>query len=98
MAEVCCKGSSHRSTELDSNILRRLNRIEGQVRGVKGMIESDVYCDDILNQVTAIRSALDSVSKLILENHIQHCLAEQIQSGEMGVIDELIKTVGRMLK
>ena len=98
MSETCCKGASHRDSQLDQNLLRRLNRIEGQVRGIKGMIEKDVYCDDILTQVTAVGAALDAVSKTILDNHIRHCITEKIQAGEMEAVDELIKTVGRMLR
>ena len=86
-----------RGHKLKSNLLSRLNRIEGQVRGIKGMLEKDAYCDDILNQVAAARSALDSVSKLILENHIRSCLVEKIRSGDDEIVDELLVTIGKML-
>ena len=87
-----------REDKLKSNLMTRLNRVEGQIRGVKGMLENDVYCDNILQQITAVRSALDSVSKLILENHIRGCLVEKIQNNEMEVIDELLVTIGKILK
>jgi DNA-binding FrmR family transcriptional regulator len=96
--DVCCVDNIHRSEKLNENLIKRLNRIEGQIRGVKGMIEKEVYCDDILNQVRAIRSALDSVSKLILENHIRTCLSEKIKAGDESSIEELIVTFGRILK
>ena len=93
MSKTCCTQGAHRTTELDQSLLRRLNRIEGQIRGIKGMIEGDVYCDDILTQVTAARSALDSVSKIILENHICSCIADQIQAGEMEPILRAVSAI-----
>jgi DNA-binding FrmR family transcriptional regulator len=96
--QVCCVDNIHRGEKLNENLIKRLNRIEGQIRGVKGMVEKEVYCDDILNQVRAIRSALDSVSKLILENHIRICLSEKMKSGDESSVEELIDTVGRILK
>lgn len=86
-----------RSERYRSTLIKRINLIEGQVRGIKGMIEKDVYCDEILNQVASIQSALNSVGKLILENHIHGCLVDRIKKGEDEVVDELIKTIGRML-
>lgn len=81
-----------------TSILNRLNRIEGQVRGVKGMVEKDVYCDDILNQITAIQSALKSVSRVIFENHVKGCIAEKMAHGDHEAIDELIYTMEKMMK
>lgn len=86
-----------REEKLKSNITKRLNRIEGQVRGVKGMIENNIYCDDILQQVSAIRAALDSINKLILENHIKTCVLDKIKKGDKEILDELMITIGRML-
>lgn len=79
-------------------LLSRCNRIEGQVRGVKKMIENDIYCDDILNQIAAARSALDSLSKVLLEHHMKSCLIHRVQSGDFEVIDELLTTIGKMTK
>lgn len=97
-----CGDSSERTTtresKLKSNLLTRLNRIEGQVRGIKGMIEKDSYCDDVLNQVAAAQAALNSVSKLILENHIHGCLVKKIRAGEDEIVDELLITIGKLLK
>lgn len=78
-------------------LITRLNRVEGQVRGIKGMIEKDVYCDDILNQISAIQAAMKSISKLILEGHMKSCLIERIQAGDTEVVDELLDTIGKML-
>lgn len=100
----CCANStsearkSHHSDKTKLNLVTRLNRIEGQIRGVRGMIERDVYCDDILNQIAAIQSALNSVGKLLLEGHMKGCVIERIQDGDADVIDELLKTMARLMK
>lgn len=87
-----------REQNLKQNLVTRLNRVEGQVRGIKGMIEKDSYCNDVLNQISAVQAALDSISKLVLENHIHGCLVEKIRAGEDQIVDELIVTIGKMLK
>ncbi|CAM4226659.1 metal-sensing transcriptional repressor [Bacillus manliponensis] len=97
----CCNNhdrQSHRTSEEKNKLIVRLNRIEGQVRGVKGMIEKDVYCDDILNQLAAVQSALNGVGKLLLEHHMKSCVIERIQNGESEVVDELLKTVNKLMK
>jgi len=86
-----------RDEKLKNSLVTRLNRVEGQVRGIKGMIERDVYCNDVLNQISAVQSALDSVSELVLENHIRGCLVEKIQAGDDKIVDELLVTIGKML-
>jgi len=86
-----------REQKLKDSLITRLNRAEGQVRGIKGMIERDAYCNDVLNQISAVQAALDSVSKLVLENHIRGCLVEKIQSGDDKIVDELLVTIGKML-
>ena len=88
----------NRSQKLRDSLVTRLNRVEGQVRGIKGMIEKDAYCDDILNQISAAQAALNSISKLVLESHMKSCLIERIQSGETEVVDELLNTIKKMLK
>lgn len=87
-----------RSEKAKKEMINRLNRIEGQIRGIKGMIEKDVYCDDILNQITSVHSAMNSLSKLILNNHMKSCLISRIQAGDMEVVDELLYTINKMLK
>ena len=87
-----------RSEKVKKDLIARLNRIEGQVRGIKGMVEKDVYCDDVLNQVSAVHSAMNSVSRLILNNHMKSCLVTRIQAGELDVVDELLYTIEKMLK
>ena len=92
-----CEKITVREDKLKSNLVTRLNRVEGQIRGIKGMIEKDVYCNDVLVQISAAQAALDSVSKMLLENHIRGCLVKKIQAGEDEIIDELIVTIGKML-
>lgn len=89
---------SHHSEQMKSNLTSRLNRIEGQIRGIKGMIEKDTYCDDVLNQIAAVQSALNSVGKLLLEGHMKSCIVERIEAGEHEVIDELLITVNKLMK
>lgn len=89
---------SHRPEQITQNLAKRLNRIEGQIRGIKGMIEKNVYCDDVLIQIAAVQSAINGVGKVLLESHMKSCIVERIQSGDEEVVDELLKTIGKMLK
>ncbi len=99
----CCVDDCHhrnpnRSDKTKQALVSRLNRIEGQVRGIKGMIEKDIYCDDVLIQIAAVQSAMKSVSKLLLESHMKSCLISRIQAGENEVVDELLSTIEKMMK
>jgi CsoR family transcriptional regulator, copper-sensing transcriptional repressor len=101
MEKHCCSHngkSAHHSEQFKTGLLKRLNRIEGQVRGVSKMIAGDVYCDDVLTQISAVRNALASVSQVLFDAHMRSCITEQIQSGRTEVIDELQETIRRMLK
>jgi DNA-binding FrmR family transcriptional regulator len=89
---------SHHSDKVKSNLISRLNRIEGQIRGVKGLIEKDTYCDDVLNQISSIQSALNGVGKLLLEHHMKSCVIERIQDGDQDVIGELLTTINKLMK
>ncbi|WP_409343263.1 metal-sensitive transcriptional regulator [Paenibacillus sp. MBLB4367] len=89
---------SHHSDKTKTNLISRLNRIEGQIRGVKGLIEKDTYCDDVLNQIASIQAALNGVGKLLLENHMKSCVVERIQEGDHAVITELITTMNKLMK
>ncbi|MCH5586097.1 metal-sensitive transcriptional regulator [Shimazuella sp. AN120528] len=89
---------SHHSDKIKKNLMNRLSRIEGQVRGVKGLIEKDTYCDDVLNQIASIQSALNGVGKLLLEQHLKTCVVERFQEGDEEVIDELLITVNKLMK
>ncbi|MGM0508724.1 MAG: metal-sensitive transcriptional regulator [Fusobacteriota bacterium] len=94
----CHMNGKHHSEEFKKKIGTRLKRIEGQVRGINKMIQNDVYCDDILNQITSIRSALSGVSTLLLEAHIESCVIDKIKNDDDEVIQELSKTIRKMLK
>jgi len=89
---------SHHSEKTVRELVSRMNRIEGQVRGIKGMIERQAYCDDVLNQISSAQSALDGVSKLLLEKHMKSCVQEQLRDGNEEVVDEVLKTIFRMMK
>jgi len=89
---------SHHSDKTKKSIINRLNRIEGQVRGLKGLIEKDTYCDDVLNQISSVQSALNGVGKLLLEHHMKSCVIDRIQDGEHQVIDELLITINKLMK
>jgi DNA-binding FrmR family transcriptional regulator len=93
----CAGRSTMRADKLKSDLASRLNRVEGQIRGIKSMIEKDVYCDDILNQIAAAHAALESVGKQLLKNHIQGCVVEKIKNGDAEIVDELLATIGKML-
>ena len=95
--QVCCRHTHREPQEYDA-LLKRLSRIEGQVRGVRGMVEKEAYCTDILTQVSAIQSALNAFSRELLANHIRTCVTEGIQSGNTEVVDELVRTVEKLMK
>ncbi len=94
----CCDRTTERNDILKSGLISRLNRIEGQIRGIKGMVESDVYCDDVLIQISAAQAALNSVSKIVLKDHVKGCVVNRIASGDKEIADELIVTIGRLYK
>ncbi len=92
------KRKSHHDEKTVLELVTRMNRIEGQIRGIRGMIERRVYCDDILNQMSSVQSALHGASQLLLEKHMKSCVAEQLQSGDGKVVDELLKTIFKLVK
>lgn len=95
----CCKGKTkQRSGKEYKDLMNRLNRIEGQVRGVKNMVENNIYCVDILTQVSAINAALNSFNKVLLANHIKTCVADDIRQGKDETIDELVVTLQKLMK
>jgi DNA-binding FrmR family transcriptional regulator len=79
-------------------LLNRLSRIEGQVRGVKAMVERDAYCTDIITQVSAINSALNSFNKVLLANHIKTCVTQDIKDGKEETVDELVTVLQKLMK
>lgn len=95
--ECCLKTKKREQTEY-KDLINRLNRIEGQVRGVKNMVENDVYCIDILTQVSAITAALNSFNKVLLSNHIKTCVTDNIKEGNNQVVDELVVALQKLMK
>ncbi len=89
---------AHHSYEDKADMVKRLNRIEGQIRGIGRMIEEDVYCDDILHQFMSVESAIGGVKTQLLEAHMKSCVVEQIRSGRTEVIDELSRTIRKMIR
>lgn len=94
----CCHKKKERSEKEYKDLLNRLSRIEGQVRGIRGMLEKDAYCTDILVQVSAVNAALNSFSKVLLSNHIRTCVAGNIREGNDEVIDELVTVLQKLMK
>lgn len=98
MCPSCCERKKHRQEAEYQDLLKRLNRIEGQVRGVKKMLEEDRYCVDILTQVSAINSALNSFNKVLLAEHIKSCVVDDIRAGKEEAVDELCATLQKLMK
>lgn len=94
----CCHKTKQRAEEEYRSLANRLNRIEGQVRGVKKMLDADAYCTDILIQVRAIRAALDAFSRELLANHVRSCVADDLRNGKDETVDELIDVLQRLMK
>ena len=99
MSECCCTGKhKDRTDEEVRRLTHRLSRIEGQIRGLKEMLQSDAYCIDILVQVSAATAALNSFSKELLATHIKTCVAENIRQGNNEVVDELVCILQKLMK
>ncbi len=98
-APSCCSSKmTERSQEERKKLIHRLNRIEGQIRGIRGMVERDAYCADILVQSSAVTAALNAFNKDLLANHIRNCVARDIREGKDEVIDELVATIQKLMK
>ena len=96
--QSCCDRVKHRSEKETKDLITRLSRIEGQVRGIKNMVEEERYCVDILNQVSAVQAALNSFNKELLANHIHSCVVEDIRAGKDDGVDELCETIKKIMK
>lgn len=93
----CCK-TKQRSEEEYKSLIHRLNRIEGQIRGIRNMVEQGAYCTDILVQSAAVTAAVNAFNKELLANHIRTCVAQDIREGKDEVIDELVTTLQKLMK
>ena len=99
MAEKCAyHKTKQRSEEEYKKLIHRLNRIEGQIRGIKGMIEKDAYCPDILVQSSAVSAAMNAFNRELLASHIKTCVADDIREGNDEIIDELLATMQKLMK
>lgn len=96
--DCCCHKTKERSEKEYKDLIHRLNRIEGQVRGIKGMLEKNAYCTDILVQVAAINAALNSFNRVLLENHIKTCVTRDIREGKEETVEELLATLQKLMK
>lgn len=95
---TCCHRIKERPDKEYKDLIHRLNRIEGQIRGIKGMVEKDAYCPEILVQVAAANAALNSFNRVLLANHIRTCVARDIRDGKEDTIDELVGTLQKLMK
>ena len=95
--ENCCE-KKHRSEEEKRALINRLSRIEGQIRGIRGMVEKDAYCADILIQVSAVSAALGSFNKELLGEHIRTCVQDDVKNGNGEKVDELIQLLGKLMR
>ena len=96
--ECCSHKTKERSKKEYKDLLNRLSRIEGQVRGIKGMVERDAYCTDILVQSAAVNAALNSFNRVLLGNHIKTCVIRDIKEGKEETVDELLATLQKLMK
>ena len=91
-----CKITSHRSREDTDKLVKSLNRIEGQVKGIKRMVEEDRHCDDLLIQISAVQAALKKIGEDILLHHMKTCMVEEIKDGKIETIDEVMYLFTRL--
>ena len=97
--ECCaCMRKKERSEEEKRALINRLSRIEGQIRGVRAMVEKDAYCPDILTQTSAVSAAINGFAKVLLSEHIRTCVAEDVRQGNDATLDELMNTLQRWMK
>ena len=99
MSQECyCHKTKERTDKEHKDLINRLNRIEGQIRGIKRMVDEDAYCPDILVQVAAVNAALNSFNKVLLGNHIKTCVTQDIKDGRVETVDELLATLQKLMK
>ena len=98
MSDCCCKKTKVRDDKEYKALINRLSRLEGQIRGIRKMLEEDAYCTDILVQVSAANSALNAFSRELLSDHIKTCVKNDIKNGKDETIDELLDTLKKLMK
>lgn len=95
--ENCCR-TTHRDEETKKKLMNRLSRLEGQIRGIKNMVENDAYCNDVLIQCAAASAALSAFNKELISEHIKGCVTRDIKSGDESSVDELLQTLQKLMK
>lgn len=96
--DCCCTRKKRRAEDEQKALMNRLSRIEGQIRGIRGMLEKDAYCPDILTQAAAANAALNAFCRELLASHVRTCVAEDIRAGKDETIDELLATLQKLMK
>jgi DNA-binding FrmR family transcriptional regulator len=86
----------HRSNDEKRNLINRINRIEGQLRGIKQMVEGDIYCDDILIQISAAANSMKSLGRILLNNHMKSCVKDELLKGNDSIIDEVVNSFSKL--
>lgn len=94
----CCHKSTVRSEEERRTLVHRLNRMEGQIRGIRGMVEADAYCTDILTQAAAVTAAMNAFNRELIDKHIRGCVVDELRAGHDDVVDELMHTLQKLMK
>ena len=97
-SSCCRKKAAPRDEAVRKALIHRLNRIEGQIRGIRGMVENDVYCNDVLVQCSAVNAALNAFERELLAAHIRTCVAEDLRAGDDAVVDELMATLQKLMR
>ena len=98
MEDCCCERKRERSEEELKRLTNRLSRIEGQIRGIRGMLDKNAYCPDILVQAAAANAALNAFSRELLASHIRTCVVDDVRAGRDEVVDELLDTLQKLMK
>ena len=96
--DCCCAKTTKRDLEEQKKLINRLSRIEGQIRGIRNMVEKDAYCTDILVQSAAVNAAVNAFNKELLASHIKGCVARDLREGKDEVVDELVATLQKLMK
>ena len=94
----CTDKKTVRPDEERKKLINRLSRIEGQIRGIRTMVENDAYCNDILTQSAAVNAAVNAFNRELIARHLRSCVARDLRAGEDGVIDELVTTLQKLMK
>ena len=97
-SNCCRKKELPREEKMRKALIHRLNRMEGQIRGIRGMVENDIYCNDILIQCAAVSAALNAFQRELLADHIRSCVAAELRAGKDEVVDELMATMQKMMR